>query len=94
MEDEGVTIHSLRHTYASFAIAQGADAKTLQMQLGHSSPSITLNTYTALWPERLDDVAYAIGALRERELVRIWHGDPAAFVCICMQIVFDGKISP
>ena len=69
MEDAGVTIHSLRHTYASFAIAQGADAKTLQMQLGHSSPSITLNTYTALWPERLDDVAYAIGALRERELV-------------------------
>ena len=69
MEDAGVTIHSLRHTYASFAIAQGADAKTLQMQLGHSSPSITLNTYTALWPERLDDVADAIGALRERELV-------------------------
>lgn len=69
MEDEGVTIHSLRHTYASFAIAQGADVKTLQMQLDHSSPSITLNTYTALWPERLDDVANAIGALRERELV-------------------------
>lgn len=69
MEDAGVTIHSLRHTYASFAIAQGADVKTLQMQLGHSSPSITLNTYTALWPERLDDVADAIGALRECELV-------------------------
>lgn len=69
MEDAGVTIHSLRHTYASFAIAQGADVKTLQMQLGHSSPSITLNTYTALCPERLDDVADAIGALRERELV-------------------------
>lgn len=68
MEDAGVTIHSLRHTYASFAIAQGADVKTLQMQLGHSSPSITLNTYTTLWPERLDDVADAIGALREREL--------------------------
>ena len=68
MEDAGVTIHSLRHTYASFAIAQGADVKTLQMQLGHSSPSITLNTYTALWPERLDDVADAIGALHEREL--------------------------
>ena len=69
MEDAGVTIHSLRHTYASFAIAQGADVKTLQMQLGHSSPSITLNTDTALGPERLDDVADAIGALRERELV-------------------------
>lgn len=46
----------------------GADVKTLQMQLGHSSPSITLNTYTALWPERLDDVADAVGAFREREL--------------------------
>lgn len=68
MEDAGVTIHSLRHTYASFAIAQGADVKTLQMQLGHSSPSITLNTYTALWPERLDDVADAIGELRAEQL--------------------------
>lgn len=68
MEDEGVTIHSLRHSYASFAIAQGADVKTLQMQLGHSSPSITLNTYTALWPERLDDVADAIGELRAEQL--------------------------
>ena len=33
MEDAGVTIHSLRHTYASFAIAQGADVKTLQAAL-------------------------------------------------------------
>ena len=71
MEDEDVTIHSLRHTYASFAIAQGADVKTLQMQLGHSSPSITLNTYTALWPERLDDVADAIGELRAEQLKTI-----------------------
>lgn len=68
MEDEGVIIHSLRHTYASFAIAQGADVKTPQMQLGHSSPSITLNTYTALWPERLDDVADAICELRADRL--------------------------
>ena len=68
MEDEGVTIHSLRHTYASFAIARGADVKTLQMQLGHSSPSITLNTYTALWPVRLDDVADAIGELHAEQL--------------------------
>ena len=47
---------------------KGADVKTLQMQLGHSSPSITLNTYTALWPERLDDVADAIGELRAEQL--------------------------
>ena len=60
MEDEGVTIHSLRHTYASIAIAAGADVKTLQRQLGHSSATITLDTYAALWPERLEEVASAV----------------------------------
>ncbi len=68
LEDEGATIHSLRHTYASFAIAQGADVKTLQAQLGHASATITLDTYAALWPERLDDVADAIEAPRGRVL--------------------------
>lgn len=60
MEDEGVTIHSLRHTYASIAIAAGADVKTLQRQLGQSSATITLDTYAALWPERLEEVASAV----------------------------------
>lgn len=64
MEDEGVTIHSLRHTYASIAIANGCDVKTLQKQLGHSSAVITLDTYSALWPERLDEVAMAVDAAR------------------------------
>lgn len=60
MEDEGVTIHSLRHTYASIAIAAGADVKTLQRQLGHASATITLDTYAGLWPERLEEVASAV----------------------------------
>lgn len=61
MEDGGVTIHSLRHTYASIAIANGADVKTLQKQLGHASATITLDTYAGLWPERLGQVADAVG---------------------------------
>lgn len=60
MEDEGVTIHSLRHTYASIAIANGADVKTLQKQLGHATATMTLDTYAALWPDRLDNVAHAV----------------------------------
>lgn len=60
MEDEGITIHSLRHTYASLAIANGADVKTLQKQLGHATASITLDVYTGLWPERLNEVADAV----------------------------------
>ncbi|ALE10564.1 truncated integrase [Bifidobacterium bifidum ATCC 29521 = JCM 1255 = DSM 20456] len=46
-----MNIHSLRHTYASIAIACGADVKTLQKQLGHATASITLDVYAGLWPE-------------------------------------------
>lgn len=69
LEDTGVTIHSLRHTYASLAIAAGADVKTLQSQLGHASATITLDTYAALWPERLGEVAAAVDAMRSRVVV-------------------------
>ena len=68
MEDEGIVIHSLRHTYASIAIAAGADVKTLQQQLGHSSATITLDTYAALWPERLGEVADAVGSMVEANM--------------------------
>lgn len=32
----------------------GASVKTVQLALGHSSPTITLNTYTHEWPDALD----------------------------------------
>lgn len=66
MEDSGARIHDLRHTYASIAIANGADVKTLQAQLDHASATITLDTYAALWPERLDEVSAAINSARNR----------------------------
>lgn len=50
-------VHDLRHTYASWAVAAGADVKTLQRQLGHSSASMTLDVYAELFPDRLDEVA-------------------------------------
>lgn len=40
-----VTVHGLRHTYASLLIANGVDPRTAAAQLGHSSPSLTMNTY-------------------------------------------------
>lgn len=57
---DGLTPHSLRHTYASLAIANGADVKTLQNAMGHSSAAMTLDIYADLWPDRLDDVTSAI----------------------------------
>ncbi|MDQ1130681.1 site-specific integrase [Microbacterium sp. SORGH_AS_0888] len=51
---EEVTLHTLRHTYASNLIAAGCDVVTVQRALGHSQPSITLNTYSHLWPSAED----------------------------------------
>ena len=51
---EGYRLHDLRHFYASGLIAAGCDIATVQHALGHSSPSVTLNTYTHLWPKADD----------------------------------------
>jgi integrase len=40
--------HDLRHTYASLLIEQGENLKYIQTQLGHSSPTVTLNVYVHL----------------------------------------------
>ena len=40
--------HDLRHTYASLLIEQGENIKYIQNQLGHSSPTVTLNVYAHL----------------------------------------------
>lgn len=43
-----IRFHDLRHTYASLLIEQGENIKYIQSQLGHSTPSVTLNVYTHL----------------------------------------------
>ena len=43
-----IRFHDLRHTNASIRFANGESIKYVQTQLGHSSPSITLNIYTHL----------------------------------------------
>ncbi|QYN60618.1 tyrosine-type recombinase/integrase [Bifidobacterium asteroides] len=68
LEIPGLTIHSLRHTFASLSIAAGADVKTVQNALGHADASITLNVYTSLWPDHLDEVAEIMEQQRDRQL--------------------------
>ena len=41
-----VRFHDLRHTFATHAITNGVDAKTLSGILGHTKASFTLDTYT------------------------------------------------
>jgi integrase len=48
-----VSLHSLRHSFASFMLASGASVKALQRSLGHASATMTLNTYSHLIQEDL-----------------------------------------
>ena len=41
-----VNFHAIRHTFATRALENGFDIKTLSEILGHSSPTITLQKYT------------------------------------------------
>lgn len=66
---QGLTPHSLRHSYAAIAIKAGADVKILQRQMGHASASLTLDVYGFLFPERLEQVADAIDAERKVTLL-------------------------
>jgi len=47
---EGLTLHECRHTYASFMIAAGANAKALSTYLGHANIAITMDRYGHLMP--------------------------------------------
>ena len=44
-----VTLHELRHTFASILIGQGFDVTFVADQLGHADPGITLRTYAKLF---------------------------------------------
>ena len=45
-----VRFHDLRHTAATFLLAQGVDARTIMETLGHSQISLTLDTYSHVLP--------------------------------------------
>ena len=47
-----VHIHSLRHTYVSYLLANGVEVLTISKLIGHKDPTITLNTYSHLLKEK------------------------------------------
>ncbi|MFI2369319.1 tyrosine-type recombinase/integrase [Streptomyces sp. NPDC018833] len=48
---DGITLHTLRHTYASLLIKHGESVKGVRKRLGHSSAAVTPDTYSHLWPD-------------------------------------------
>ncbi len=60
-----ITFHDLRHTFATHAIANGVDAKTLSTILGHTNPSFTLDTYTHVTTDMQQRASDIIGDFME-----------------------------
>lgn len=60
---EGLWVHDLRHTAASWAVQSGASVKSVQRMLGHAKAAITLDVYAGLFDQDLDDVALKMDAL-------------------------------
>ena len=58
--------HDLRHTAATFLLAQGVDARTIMETLGHSQISLTLNTYSHVLPALQQEAAAKLDAILTR----------------------------
>ena len=58
-----VRFHDLRHTAASLLLAQGVHLRVIMELLGHSSISLTANTYSHVMPAAMRDVADKMEAI-------------------------------
>jgi integrase len=55
-----IRFHDLRHSCASLLLAQGVPARVVMEVLGHSTITLTMNTYSHVMPSLLDDAAAAM----------------------------------
>jgi len=56
----GITVHSLRRTYAYLLKTQGIHVTTAQKMLGHSDPIMTLKVYTSVLDDEIDAAGVAL----------------------------------
>lgn len=61
----GLRFHDLRYTFATHALANGVDAKTLSGILGHTNASFTLDTYTHVTPDMQQEASHIVGGFLE-----------------------------
>ncbi|MFB3738724.1 MAG: tyrosine-type recombinase/integrase [Candidatus Velamenicoccus archaeovorus] len=60
----GVRFHDLRHHAAAAAIAAGAHPKAIAWRLGHSSITVTMDTYGSLFPGLDEELAERLDGAR------------------------------
>lgn len=57
-----VRLHDLRHSAATIALDAGIDIKVVSEQLGHSTTTLTRDTYQSVTKQMHQDVADAVAA--------------------------------
>lgn len=62
----GASFHCMRHTFATRALEAGINSKVVQEILGHSTISMTLDTYSHVMPDSKKDAAAKLNNLFER----------------------------
>ena len=65
---EDCRFHDLRHTFATLALQNGVDIKTLSGMLGHYSSGFTLDTYTHVTRKMQEEAAEKMGQFMEMKL--------------------------
>jgi len=65
-----IGLHECRHTFASFMIAAGVNAKALSVYMGHASVTITFDLYGHLMPGNEQEAARLLDAYLRRETSR------------------------
>lgn len=55
-----ITVHGLRHTYASILLYEGINIKYISKKLGHKDPTVTLKTYSHIIDEMAPKESTAI----------------------------------
>ena len=61
-----VRFHDLRHTFATTALQNGVDVKTVSSMLGHFDAGFTLRTYTHATRQKQDEAAATMGSFMEQ----------------------------
>ena len=62
----GGSFHDLRHTFATMALQNGVDVKTVSSMLGHYSAGFTLDTYAHVTTDAQLKAAQTMGNILSR----------------------------
>ena len=61
-----IRFHDLRHTFATMALQNGVDVKTVSSMLGHYSAGFTLDTYAHVTTDAQLKAAQTMGSILSR----------------------------